>query len=262
MMNYFLQVELIVDVKNATAFEENVKKFLDRGAFRFFGDEFGIDLAMALKTPAAFQYSGYERYQSVKGQFEAQDRRHPLEAFRYIHLWQLNALSELDIARVMSRCADDLLYTKIDELVARESQELVSRVQWLAGVPDMTTGKRFIRVMRQFISRDLGTYLFKVGALFPLLEQKGFLTLGHFQNVTGPLNTVTEFWQTAHDDHKLESMNAALSSTDAAFKKYLVDGLDQLFQAEIRESFSRAPYFTPAASGTPGKSSVTSAGTK
>ncbi len=257
MAEYFLHVELIVPETNVEAFETRLKEFLARDVpraqkegekgitpFKFFDPTFDIELVMALKTADAFKFSGYESYQSVKGQFQMFDRRKGLErAYRYVHLWRLNSLSELDIARIMTRSADDVLYAEIDAQVLRETQNLVLRVQWLDGQPTMDGIKgRFVRVVRHFRSRDLGTYLFKVGALFPLLAQKNYRTLGHFQNVTSELNTVTEFWQTP-DDEKLETMLQVFNNVSPQFKQQIVDDFQKLCQAEVRESFTRAPYF-------------------
>jgi hypothetical protein len=245
MAEYFLHVELIVPANNVKPFEEKMKEFLNRNpaAFKFLDDDFNIDLVMALKTTESFRFNGYERYQSVKGQFESRGHREGgQDVYRYVHLWRLAGVKELDIARVMSRSADDLLYNEIDALILRETQNLVLRVQWLAGQPTMDGGKRFVRVLRQFQSKDLGTYLFKVGALFPILEQKGYRTLGHFQNVTGELNTVVEFWQTAEDE-KLQTILSAFADVGDGFRKHLVHDFEHLSVAEVRESLARAPYF-------------------
>jgi hypothetical protein len=254
MAEYFLQVELIVPAANADTFEKKVGELLDRAKaegferakpFKFFDSSFDIELVMALKTAAAFKFSGYESYQSVKGQFEMFDRRKGMmeSVYRYVHLWRLNDLSELDIARVMTRSADDVLYAEIDAQVLRETQNLVLRVQWLNGQPTMDVGKgRFVRVVRHFKSKDLGTYLFKVGALFPLLAQNNYRTLGHFQNVTSELDTVTEFWQTPEDE-KLATMLHVFDNVSPGFREQIVNDFEKLCQAEVRESFVRAPYF-------------------
>jgi len=253
MAEYFLHVELIVPQANVATFEAKVKEFLDRGKtagferskpFKFFDPSFDIELVMALKTPDAFQFSGYESFQSVKGQFEMFDHRKGMESvFRYVHLWRLNSLSQLDIARVMTRSADDVLYAEIDSQVVRETQNLVLRVQFLSGQPTMDAGKgRFVRAVRHFRSSDLGKYLFKVGMLFPLLAKKHYRTLGHFQNVTSELNTVTEFWQVP-DDEKLGTMLQVFNDVAPKFKEQVVSDYLNLVQAEVRELYVPTPYF-------------------
>lgn len=253
MAEYFLHVELIVPQGNADSFEKKVAEFLDRGKnagferskpFKFFDSDFDIELVMALKTREPFKFSGYESFQSGKGQFEMVDNRKGMEsAHRYVHLWRLNSLSQLDIARVMTRSADDDIYAAIDAQVIRETQNLVLRVQWLSGQPRMDRGKKkFVRAVRHFKSKDLGTYLFKVGALFPLLAEKGYQTLGHFQNVTSELNTVTEFWETPYDE-KLKTMVQVFNEVNPKFKALLADGFQNLVQAEVRELLVPAPYF-------------------
>jgi hypothetical protein len=260
MAEYYLHVELIVPETQTGTFEAKVKEFLERDApraaaagekaitpFKFFDPSFDLELLLALKTPEAFKFSGYEAYQSAPGQFEKVDRRQGLAlARRYVHLWRLNSLSQLDIARIMNRSADDVLYTEIDAQVVRETQNLVLRVQWLDGLPSMNAGKgRFARVIRNFLSKDLGTYLFKVGALFSLLAEKNYRTLGHFQNVSGELDTVVEFWQTP-DDEKLQTMVQVLQGVTPTFKAQIVDDFEKLSQAEVREAFIPAPYFPRA----------------
>ena len=245
MAEYFLHVELIVESKASAAFEEKMKTFLNRGegdlkGFKYIDPSIGLDLVLALRTPKHFKYSGYKDYQSAEGEFEARDDRGPAEVYRYVHLWRLESDREFDIAQAMARSADDELYTEIDALVQRETQNLVLRVEWLAGQPAMGKGNHFTRIVREFTTKDLGTYLFKVGALFPVLEKKGYNTLGTFQNVTGPLDVVVEFWQSGNDD--LKGFTKALAGTPAGFKANIVDPTHELAQAEVSESYARATY--------------------
>lgn len=243
MAEYFLHVELIVEVGNYNKFEQKMHEFLtrgERGGFKEIDPTIGIDLVLAVRTPASFVYTGYTRYQSATDKFEARDDRGNAQVYRYIHLWRLQSDKEFDIAQAMARSADDELYGEIDALVLRETQNLVLRVQWLAGQPAMGDGRHFTRVVREFTTKNLGTYLFKVGALFPILESRGYKTLGTFQNVTGALGVVVEFWQSANDD--LKGAARALEDAPAGFKEKLVEPTVKLAEAEVRESFARAVY--------------------
>ncbi len=250
MPEYYLHVELIVRAENRDVFETAMGEFLEAGAFSRFDDDdvkFGMKMVLALRTEESFEYSAYSKFQSVKGQFETKDSRGPFQAYRYVHLWRLNNATDLDIAKIMTRSADDDLYNEVDRLVAIESQNVVSRVQFLAGQPAMPVGKKFLRVQRQFKSGGLGAYLFKVGALFPTLSEGGFQTLGHFQNVTGAINTVVEFWDTNPDhSEKLDDMLKALANVPKGFTDRIVSGFRDLPQAETRESLIRTSYFDKA----------------
>lgn len=241
MKEYYLHVDLIVPASNEKEFEETVSEFLRRDGFRRLNPEFDNELVLALKTPKPFVSSGYERFQSADSY--QRDSRHEKkqQVFRYVNLWSVPDLNDLDLAQMMSRAADDELYTRLNSLVARELQNYVIRVQWLSGRPAVATN-RVIRVTRQFTTENLGIYLFKIGALFPLLEENGWVTLGHYQNVTGPLNTVTEFWQTKDGVPDPASMNEVFLKLDPRLQAKLTSDFWTLPVAEVRESLVPAPY--------------------
>jgi hypothetical protein len=250
-------VDLIVPEAQAKEFEQKVGEFLNRGAdqgrgaFKYYDEKFDYLLVLALKTPEPFIYEGNERKLATK-HVEIRDRRLryaeqdvPVPMHRYVHLWHVPDVEDLDFANVMRRSADDPLYVEIDKRVTREIQNFVARVQWLRQVPEDANGKRYVRVTRQFTAADLGTYLFKVGALFPALRNSGWHPIGHYQNITGPLNTVTEFWQTRDGDHHLDSMGGSFTKLNAALKERLVDAFRELPRSEVREALRAAPYWIP-----------------
>jgi len=78
--------------------------------------------------------------------------------------------------------------------------------------------------------------------LFPLLEENGWVTLGHYQNVTGPLNTVTEFWQTKDGVPDPASMHEVFLKLDPRLQAKLTSDFWTLPVAEVRESLVPAPY--------------------
>jgi hypothetical protein len=224
MTEYFLQVDLIVHKDDHKDFEAKVQTFMDKGGFGQIDLLFKKELVFALRTRAAIAYGGYNHYQSyvppddvregpAPRRFRRDDRLSGRSAslvkqstpaedlqdhFRYVNVWRIDDLKELDLARLMTLCSDDQPYRKINELVVREVQNFVLRVPWLTSLPELAASKRMnvVRVTRQLTTRELGTYLFSLGALLPTFDSLGFRTLGYFQNVTGPLNTVTEFWET------------------------------------------------------------------
>jgi len=221
LTNQFLQVELILHEDDQEEFERLVKEFLEDRGFDRFDKASSKSLILALRTPAPIAYSGYRRRQSsvvgVRDEFVTLRNGKEIAAdakvfYRYVHLWRLGQVSDLDLARLMQLSADDKQYREIDNLVIRETQEVVFRVPWLSAVrdagadiaelPDLTVTEplRVARVTRQLATRELGAYLFGLGALVPTLESEGFETMGCFQNITGLLNTVTEYWKTEKDD--------------------------------------------------------------
>lgn len=246
---YYLHVDVIVAEQNATSFEQAMDQFVREGAFLRFGQQHDIELVVALKSENPFPYRKFQGFQSHVVSLESGK---PLPSYRYVHLWYIPDQDDLDIAALMRRSPDDDLYVRINSLVERETQNLVWRVGWLSGPPQIvpSAGDRFVRVMRSFRSRNLSEYLFKAGALIPLLELRNWHSLGHYQNVTGPLNTVTELWQTKNGTEERASMREALQQPSATFEKTFVNPyLDELPMAEIRERLVLAPYALAARRG-------------
>ena len=258
MFDYFLHVELIVRKSDDEAFRTNVAQFLNTdGGFARLVPGFKSTLVLALRTLRPFDYDGFERYQSdavePRDKWWDYPRRNPggdtaktatavsapakEPAYRYIHLWRVPDLADLDLVRVMKLCADDALYIAVDKLVAREVQDFVARVRWAGGLPDPTDARRYVRVVRQFRSEDVGTYLFQSGALLPVLEAKGWHSLGAFQTVTGLLNTVIEFWQPRDGDHTAQSMTQSLKTVESTLQRSLVSSYESLAVADVRDSF-------------------------
>jgi hypothetical protein len=251
MIEYYLHVDLIVPASKAREYETLTEKFLKWGGFRRLEPSFDNELVLALKTPEAFKYAGHEPYQSAQGQYEQRDRRPSLDepVFRYVNLWRVRDLADLDLAQVMTRCADDDLYTDIDALVAREVQNYVVRTRWLeqpSAVP--TDATHYVRVIRQFDSKDLGAYLFKAGALLPFLARHDWYASGHFQNITGRLNTVIEFWRTKNNNHERRTMDSVLADIEGtagpapSIQTMLIAPFRELPQTEVRESLVAVPY--------------------
>ncbi|MEI9938404.1 MAG: hypothetical protein WDO69_14375 [Pseudomonadota bacterium] len=209
LTNQFLQVELIVHKDDQAKFEHLVKLFLANNGFDRFDKDSSKHLVLALRTPDPVAYGGYRQRQSkelcaVRDEFVTLRNGEQIPAdensfYRYVHLWRLGQVSDLDLARLMQLSADDSQYRAIDDLVIRETQDVVFRVPWIVSqLPALAaTGPiRVARITRQLATRELGTYLFGLGALVPKLETQGFETMGCFQNITGLLNTVTEYWKT------------------------------------------------------------------
>jgi hypothetical protein len=246
MADYFLHVDLTVPQENAEAYEDAAKKFLataPKGGFKRLDDKFDYELVLGLKSAYPLTFTGGSRFECKDRQYTNRRFQQASPAFHFVNLWHLRDLDDLDLADVMTKSSDDPLYIAIDSLVAFSIQDLVLRVQWLATAPKLGEGKRFVRVRRQFNSKDLGTYLFNIGAFIPTLEQNDWHSLGFYQNVTGPLNMVTELWQTKDGSHEVASMAAVVNKVPKGGLRDLVDNsFNNLHQEETRELFVRASY--------------------
>lgn len=196
MIEYFLHADLLVPEPLLPEFLDTSRQFLARGGFRRLNPEFDNELVLSFCTPAPFQYDGMREIK-LEG-FARDDRRAeklPAPVYNVVNLWRVKDLRDLDIAAVMLRSSDDKLYSQLNGLVIRELQNYVIRVRWLnAPLVGIPKGPVF-RIQRQFKPGDMGAYLGAAGALFPLLEKEGWKCWGYFQNVTGVLNLVTEFWE-------------------------------------------------------------------
>jgi hypothetical protein len=254
---YFLHVDLVVPESRTKHFEKRTREFLDRGGFQYLVPSVRYHLVLALKSTEPFAYTAQGRFgprsriartksRSVENVcFDARVKDGE-PVFRYVHLWHAPDLRDLDLARLMESAADDGLYREIDAYVVQETQNFVRRVRWLSGLPRFTLHtNRFTRVIKTFASKDLAVYLFKIGALFPQLDQNGWRQLGQFQSVTGSLNSVIEFWQTG-DKTSVQAMVDACDSLHGNLKRKLLDGgagVVHLPVAEVREAFERPSYF-------------------
>jgi hypothetical protein len=211
LMNQYLQVELIVHRDDMSDFESSVTDFLNDGGFDSIDPESNKHLVLALRTKEAIAYRGYDRRQSdivdSRDDFALLRNDQTIapgekQFYRYVHVWRLGEVTDLDITRLMRLSADDDAYRHIDSLVVRETQDIVFGVPWLSRAPAFPLAKPIdvIRVTRQLATRELGAYLFSSGRFLPERAADGFNSLGYFQNVTGLLNTVTEYWQTERED--------------------------------------------------------------
>jgi hypothetical protein len=256
MTDYFLHVDLIVRVSDASAFEDNTGKFLRLHGFQRFDPTFAYKLIIALRSEQAFAYTGYNSYESdnecTKSEGRVKDQE---DVFRYVHLWKVPNDADLDLASVMTRSADDALYRAIDSLVVNENQAFVAQGPGTLGAPSNSRGTRFIRTTRQFTSADLTPYLFALGTVAPILSAQqdrsradgrpDWHSLGAFQNVTGSLNTVTEFWQTHGGGTSLATFDNGLAALGDKLLAKLAP-LRTSPKAERRELFQRARYFSGA----------------
>jgi hypothetical protein len=251
MTSYFLHVDLIVAEKSAEEFEAKVDQFLAEGSFGRLDPTIRSEFVLALKSER-FKYTGYETYEAPNGGVERKDSRiveppskggQGLSVVRYVHLWRLPSP---DLAPAMSKSADDKLYVELDDLVIREIQNLVVPVpRFGAALPPRGAG--FLRVSKKLSSGNLGAYLFKSGALTTALEEQGFHLLHQLQNVTGPLNTVTEFWQIPEGrTQESQEIERVLRNMSESIRESLLtgeDGIANLPLAEVREALYEPQYF-------------------
>lgn len=251
MTDYYLMAEVFVERRLKTRFENAMHTFLKLGGFREIDPRFQHLLVLGVRSPTHFDFVPHGRFQGPKGTFSARDRdgAQGKSAYRYLHLWNIPRLRDLDLATVMEQCADYKPYMTIDGFVAEEVQNVVYRVRWFSTTEPVIdlTNPNFVRVTRQFLSKDLGNYLFNVAALFPAAEAAGWKIVGHFQNVTGTLNTVTELWQPPTKlaaAYKLGILADAFSlKLDPAARKLFIEPYKNLPRLDIRDSFHATDYF-------------------
>ncbi len=259
LTGYFMHVELLVAAADAPAFEARLAAFLNgsRRPFARLDSAADYELVLALKTtePFAFTASGHGRFTSSEreaasadadppGASRCRDARLGVPMYRYVHLWTVPDQADLDLANIMIRSADDTPYMQVDALVSSESQEFVRLVQRPGYSLLPTNTGKCVRIIRCFPSKHLGAYIFRSGILLPVLTQQGWVPCGQFQNVTGKLNTVTEFWQTENSALDAKSMYDALSAPDDELRRRVVDDVQhRLPFSELRETFEIPDYF-------------------
>jgi hypothetical protein len=225
-IDYYLHVDLLVKKQNAAAFEEAVTEFLNKGGFARIVEE-GDDrdlkhldtkrLLLALKAVELEEYRGGITMPSAFKDLG----EHPADAFRYIHVWNIPHIRDLDLVSLMRLCAADSIYRRLDALVAEESQDFVVQVKTPI---EPSQFEYFIRGMRRFQSFDMGTYIFNVGVLLKHLKESGVLPLGQFQSVTGTINTVIEFWNTQEvDDRSNPDIIAALAKDKSLDPRFIAE---------------------------------------
>lgn len=249
MIDYYLHVDLIVPTNEEQEFERLMGTFMANGAFASVDPTFAdYRLVFALKSEDAFEYAVAGRFgpkQVDEKTYSATANAHRASQFsskqevrRYVHLWEIPDLEGLDLAARMIACSENALYMQIHDCVVSEVQNFVRRVDWSGGLPSPDSSMdRFVRVVRQFTINDIGPYLFNIGILFPILQRNGWRQLGQFQNVTGALNLVTEFWQTQGDGTLASMLKGAQGSPSTA-----LEVVKTLPASEIRETFKAASY--------------------
>jgi hypothetical protein len=194
---YMLHADQVVAAGKADQYEGLVGEFLGDRGFQRLAEEFNFELVLGLRTQEPFDFGGNDLAPPAKGwRFRTENRlREDKRAHRYFNVFRLPDLQDLDLARLMLCCADDPLYNQINGLVSQEFQFVRTRVKFAQATPAPAAGKQYYRVERRFALKNLGAYLFGIGACFPALEEVGWKNLGIHQTVTGELNTLVEFWE-------------------------------------------------------------------
>jgi hypothetical protein len=196
-IEYSLHVELVVPTTFVEEFEDRVVEFLNEDGFNRIvntGDDRSMAkmdtkrLVLALKSKNPFVPKPGQQ-PTVEAFLSRVDRNEKF--IRYVHVWSIEDIRELDLVRLMRLCAADDLYRKIDALVVDESQEFIVKINTPV-VPGRSN--TYVRSVQRFRSFDVGGYLFSVGALRNVLSDQGVYHVGQYQAVTGKLNAVFDFW--------------------------------------------------------------------
>jgi hypothetical protein len=195
------------------AFEDAVAAFLVKGGFARLDPSSKKDLVMALRSDKAFPYDGFNKYEpalvdpsqlrvDTRAKLPSLDTSNvnapsTKNTLRYVHLWRIRDIAELDLVRLMTLSGDDDLYLKVDALVVRETQNFVTRLTLPNHTGEIPQQRdvNIVRITRYIPTRDLGDFVFSFGGFLPILEADGIELIGTFQSVTGTLNIVTEFWK-------------------------------------------------------------------
>ena len=232
-IEYFLHVDLLVREAQTGPFEEKVTEFLNRGGFNRIvkeGDDPSLHkikdtkrLVLALKSVERIQYKPRVLVPSSSMK-EANSNEY---VFRYVHLWHVPHVRELDLVGLMRLCAADKLYRELDGLVVEEMQDFVARVQTKEADVKFDY---FMRGIRRFRSFELGQHLFNTGVLLRTLATLDILPAGQFQSVTGTLNSVLEFWNTRLADPdalaRLRTSPELLAAADPDAARVLKEFID------------------------------------
>jgi hypothetical protein len=255
---YFLHVDLLVPKRNEEKFETAVKTFLRAATEPFqpflrLNPLCNLKMVLALKSPTAFAFhdrganlSGYKKRSSG-------DLANSVEMLRYVHLWLVPTLIAANLVKTMQLSADDARYIEIDENVARETQNFVYQVQWPAtGMGQaLPLAKRrrprtFVRSTRQYPSKEIGIFLFKLGSHFPTMTAEHCPPVATFQNVTGTLDTVVQFWETTKGSAKNavkvfdRAQDVIRDKSIISFSNTITGKVEAL--SETSEAFMLAPY--------------------
>jgi hypothetical protein len=212
---YFLHVDIkLKNMGQADEFEAASCAFLTNGGFR------------SVEDSGDLHYISPARLLRVKSGTPAKTRPD------YVNLWTVPDVSGLDLAELMNDSHDNQDYEKINEFVRDERQEfiyfdanavfkaeiargetpppddprrqLMKTIRRRAGVDPRAPAvlseshdeSKFIRVIHHFPETtsyaDYGTQAIE---FVVYMENAGWYSTGIFWNVTGQLNTFTEFWQ-------------------------------------------------------------------
>ena len=233
--DYYLHVDLVVPEKDSAQYEDLIRRFVKEGSFRRIDPTCDDKiLVLALKAASAIPFSGHLPPPGAPYQrSEASDQK----VVRYVNLWRVPNLNNLDLARLMRLSGDDSLYMEIDSLVIEERQNFVVRAGWDYAAPSGSDSQNYVRSIKRFASADLGEFFFKAGALFPILKDNGWYPLGHFQSVTGTLNTVVEFWQTPTHSSAMSDWPSFFASAPEMFKTEFLGPYNELALSDYQEVF-------------------------
>jgi hypothetical protein len=203
-IDHFLHVDLLVQDGDAPKFEERVAEFLKEGGFGRIvqeGDDdelksfSGKELVLGLKSTRPLPLL-YTPSVAVPGA-PAPSTKGSLSVFRYVHVWRVPQLTDVNLVRLMRLCAADKLYRELDALVVDESQDFAVRIDLPQGGDNQGV---FLRSIDRFPSFDLGRYVFDIGLLLPkLYAERDIVSFRQFQSVTGTINSVIGFWHVPGD---------------------------------------------------------------
>jgi hypothetical protein len=245
LAEYILQAEIVVAAKNAPRFERLVLEFFDRKGFTRLHPEFDARLLLGLRTIDPFPFGGNDASLRPNARMRIDNRmRDDRLAHRYVHVFHLPDLQDLDLAQIMVCCADDPLYNEINAQVVQEVQNFRTRVKFPVAVSPAAPGKQYYHVERQFQVKNLGAYLFGLGACFPALERHGWKNLGLHQAITGELNTVAEFWELPAEESERDVLEVL-----AAKEPHLFRVMVEPYPAQAQSGEVMVP--TPYAPGMP-----------
>jgi len=255
LTEYYLHVDITVPETQCEDFEKKSATFLrPRYPFKKFSEKANYELVLALASEPFAHSPGLTKITQNDGEFRNSensqrdvfwDKNASLTVRKYVHLWTVPDIEDLDLARRMRQVADDPLYMSINALVFRETQAFVRRVK-LTPPLELRKGEKFIRVTRRFLSKDIATYLFNAGVIEPTLRKAGWYMQGQYQNVTGTLNLVTEFWIIPPSagstlTEMLEPFKDLQYKQPKAYAQ-LISGTFDLVQAETRELLRPTSY--------------------
>jgi hypothetical protein len=257
MTEYFLHTELVVSEDDCSEFEDRVARFLKWGGFNKLLKGADYELVIAMKGEP-FQYSANGPYakrigvETEMGDMEFwscdniyRNRRIKKDGMMrsFINIWKTPNLKDLDLSRMMIRCADCEPYMDIDKLVVREEQDFIRQVLTRKFSPMKVDDKTStFQTIRRLNSSDVGRYLFHSLGLLPAMEESGWHMIAQFQHITGPLNTVMEIWQT-QPERAQGSMYSVIDKLPSRLKKMAEDYVLNSAPIAYRRKYQCAGYF-------------------